>query len=347
MDFKLINIALITIIIYLIYQTGDLWLGVLSKFLTIFAPFFFAFVVAYTLYPILSFLQDRGIKKNIAILIILTTILSIITLIGYLIVPLLMNQITSLFSGIITFIKEVSTKYNLDLGAFQETLNTSFNEILSQLGEYISNSAIKLISISLNSISFILITFSVSIYILIDMDTIREELKKHLKKRSKRLFLYFTRLDHEMHNYLSGFLKITLITIFEYGITYACIGHPNAIVLGILAALGGLIPYFGGMIINVVAAITAFVISPKLFIRTVIAFLILSIVDGYIINPFVYGKTNKIHPLIVILAVFAGGALFGITGIITSLPLAIILLATYNYFKYDIKEVIDDIRKAK
>ena len=53
----------------------------------------------------------------------------------------------------------------------------------------------------------------------------------------------------------------------------------------------------------------------------------------------VYGKTNKVHPLVVITSVFAGGILFGIFGIIISLPLSILLIATIKFFKDDIIEI--------
>jgi predicted PurR-regulated permease PerM len=115
--------------------------------------------------------------------------------------------------------------------------------------------------------------------------------------------------------------------------------------LGCLAMIANLIPYFGGIINNIVAAVTAFVISPALFIRTLIVFAILSMVDGYVINPLVYGKTNKVHPIVVIMSVFIGGALFGIIGIIISLPTAIILITTFKYFKDDVKDKIEDIKE--
>ena len=128
---------------------------------------------------------------------------------------------------------------------------------------------------------------------------------------------------------------------------YAIIGHPDALMLGTLAGVSNLIPYFGGIITNIVAAITAFVISPELFIKTIIVFVVFSAIDGNVINPLVYGKTNKIHPLVVIISVFAGGILFGITGIIVSLPVAIILIATYKYFKSDISEFSKSKLKKK
>ena len=143
-------------------------------------------------------------------------------------------------------------------------------------------------------------------------------------------------LDDEMRKYIVGFMKIVIISFFEYTLTYTLIGHPNALMLGTLAALGNLIPYFGGIITNVIAAITAFVISPALFIKTCIIFILFSAVDGYIINPFVYGNSNKVHPLVVIISVFAGGILLGVLGIVISLPVAILVIATFKYFKKDI-----------
>ena len=82
-----------------------------------------------------------------------------------------------------------------------------------------------------------------------------------------------------------------------------------------------------------------------MFVKTVIAFFLLSMLDSYLIGPKVYGKTNNIHPLIVIIAVFAGGILFGIMGIVISLPVAIIILTTYRFFEKDIYDAISDKRK--
>ena len=171
------------------------------------------------------------------------------------------------------------------------------------------------------------------------MDKIRKFIKEYLSHKSKKIYNYVLTLDDEMRRYIVGFMKIVIISFFEYSLVYTLIGHPNALMLGTLAALGNLIPYFGGIITNIIAAITAFVISPALFIKTCIVFIIFSAVDGYIINPFVYGKTNKVHPLVVIISVFAGGILFGVLGIVISLPCAIIIITTFKYFKKDILKI--------
>lgn len=347
LDFKLINISLIVLIVYLMYRTGNLWIGVASKIWTIIMPFFFAFVLAYSLHPLVKALEKRKIPRGLAIFIVIAMVVGIIVFIGCLVAPIFINQLTSLFNSIMTFIKELSLDFDLNLGTIQDSLNNTFNDVISKIGADVSEGAINFIGSSISVLSTIFIGFSAAIYFLIDMDNIRNWIKKTLKKKSKKMFQYVGILDNEMKNYLSGFIKIIFISFFEYNLVFLIIGHPNALLLGTLAAFANLIPYFGGIMTNVIAAVTAFVINPLLFVRTIIAFLILSIIDGYLINPLVYGKTNKVHPIIVILSVFAGGILFGTIGIVISLPLAIILLATYKFFEDDISDKIEDIKEGK
>lgn len=346
-DFKLINLALIVLILFLLYQTGNLWMGFLNKTLSIIEPFLFAFIIAYALYPTVKWLQSKNIPKALSILIVVGTILFIFILVLSLAFPLLIEQSKSLFSGIIEFLKDLSKNYDLNIGGFTTSLSASFDTMIYNIGKYVSDGAINAIGASLGLFSVILISFSVMIYFLIDMEKIRYEVKMYLKRKNKRTFNYVKTLDHEMKKYLNGYVKVIIITLFEYTLAFTIIGHPNAMLLGLIATVGTLIPYFGGIFTNIIASITAFVISPGLFIRTVITFVILSSVDGYVINPTVYGKTNKVHPLIVISSVFVGGVLFGIKGIVISLPLAIMIIATYNFYKVEILDKIEELQEKK
>lgn len=347
LNYKLLNFLLLTGIVFLMYETGKLWMGVTNKFLSIIGPFLFAFAVSYALYPFLRYLESKKIPKSIAMFIVIGLVLGVLAITIGLIAPLLFEQLSSLFNSIIAFLKELSLDYDINIGPLQANLSEAFNDIIKSLSKYISDGAMNAIGVSLNAISMIVVGFSAAIYFLIDMKRIREGIKKFLKLRSNKAYRYVQLLDHEMTNYFDGFFKIVLITLFEYTITFYIIGHPNALLLGFLAAVATLIPYFGGIITNCIACITAFVISPALFIRTIIAFFILSNLDGYVINPFVYGKTNSVHPIIVILSVFAGGILGGVVGIIVSLPVAILIITTLKYFKTDIADKWEDIKDSK
>lgn len=347
LDYKLINFAIITLIVYLMYQTGNLWIGVFNKLVSIFLPFLFAFVIAYAMYPAVLYLQKKKVPKGLAIFLVVAAVLAIFVILGVLVVPLLFNQMTSLFNSITVFLKEISTKYDLNIGSFQQTLTDAFNDIIKDMGKYVSNGAINLIGVSVSVLANAAVAISAGVYFLIDMENIRKHVRKFLLNKSKRHYYYVKTLDIEMHNYLSGFIRIVGITLIEYTFAYYVIGHPNALLLGVLAAVANLIPYFGGIIANCVAAVTAFVTSPALFIRTLICFGVLSTIDGYVINPFVYGKTNKVNPVVSILAVFAGGILMGTFGVIASLPIAIILITTYKFFQEDISDRWEDLKTNK
>lgn len=347
LDFKLINVALIALIIYLLYATGNLWLGIINKAWKLILPFFLAFIVAYALYPFLKYLMNKKIPKSIAVTIVLFVVIGTFTIIILIVAPLLFDQIISLSNSLITFIKEFTRNTDWDLGNLTTTLTSAFNDIIKSAGKYATDGVTKAINVSMEYIATAIIAFSAAIYLLVDMDKIRKLTKKYLRKRSKKVYNYVKAVDGEMKNYLVGMLEIMIITVFEYSIAYMIIGHPNAILLGVLAMISGLIPYFGGMITNVVAAVTAFVISPALFIRTVITFVLLSFLDGYLIGPLVYGKTNNVHPLIVIMSVFVGGKLFGIIGIMMSFPVAVIIITTIKCFKEEIFGKIEEIKSKE
>ena len=344
-NFKLVNVTIIALIVFLLYQTGHLWIGLTNKLLQIILPFLFAFAFAYAVHPFLQKMIEKKVPKWLGITIIVFTILGLSTLVIYLIATVMISQLSSLFSGIIEFINSLGqTSFDFNLVGLETSLTDTFRTILTNLGTYVSDGAINIIDSSLGVISTIFIIFAAFIYFLIDMDKIREEIKFFFVKQSKKTFNYVKTLDDEMKNYLNGMVQITIISLVEYTLVYTIIGHPNAILLGFLAAIANLIPYFGGIVVNIIAAITAFVVSPGLLFRTVIAFVILSAVDSYVINPTVYGKTNSIHPLVTIMSLFAGGIIFGMLGVFISFPLAIIAVTTYKYYKDDITK---NIKKVK
>lgn len=346
-DFKLINLAIIVLIITLLYLSGGLWNAIIGKIFEIFFPFVIAFAIAYALYPLTLKLMKHKIPRKWSIFIVVAALAGIFIVVGTLAVPLLFDQLGSLFNGIIAFIKEMSMKYDIDFGPLQETLSGTFNDIIKKTGTWISDGALSAITVSISYISTLVIAVSAAIYFLCDMDKIRGTLKKYFKSKGKKTYNYVRLIDVSMNKYLDGFTKIVLISLVEYTIAFLVIGHPNALLLGCLAALGNLIPYFGGVLTNIIALITAFVVSPSLFVKALVVFVVLSLIDSYVINPYVYGKSADIEPILVIFSVFAGGLLFGIVGIIISLPMAIILIATYKYFQKDIEEKIDEIKERE
>lgn len=345
-NYKLVNIALVALIVFFVYRTGNLWTGIVGKIISIILPFLFAFGIAYALYPFLEKMIDKKVPKWLGVTIIITCILVLASVVIYLISTVMFGQLSSLFNNIIAFIKSLQDKnFDFNLAGFEANLEGTFKGILNSFGTYVSNGTINIINTSIGLVSKLFIVFAAFIYFLIDMQEIRLEIKEFFLKRKPKTYSYVKALDTQMRNFLSGLVQIIFITLIEYTLAYTIIGHPNAILLGFLAAVANLIPFFGGICVNIIASITAFVVSPSLLIRTIITFAILSSVDSYVINPTVYGKTNKIHPLFTIISISAGGAIFGLLGVFVSFPITIIVLTTYKYYKNDIAKNIKKVAK--
>ena len=347
LDFKLVNLALIVLIMFLIYRTGNLWIGIFDKVFAIVMPIIIAFALAYAVHPFLVKMQEKGLPKWLGVTIIVISLIGLAALIIYLISTVLVGQLSSLFNSIMQFISSLEkSNFDINVAGLESTLQDTFKTILSNLGTYVSDGAINLVNTSLALMSKLLIIFAVFIYLLIDMDKIRKEVKAFFKSKSQKTFNYVKTLDDDMKKYLNGLVQVMVITLIEYTLGYTIIGHPNAILLGFLACVANLIPYFGGIGVNIIAAITAFVVSPSLLVKTIIAFCVLSTLDSYVINPTVYGKTNKIHPLATIIALFASGILLGIKGVFISSPLAIMAIVTFKYYKEDIKNNIKKVKNS-
>ena len=341
---RLINILLITGIVYLLYLMRNLWGDVVVKILAIFKPFIIGFVLAYAFYPFLKFLQKK-LPKWLGIVIILLIVFGILAYIIINIIPVFTTELADLLSGLMEFLKDVDKKFNIDLTSLEDVLMKTFNKISKEFTDDIAVTGGKIINTSINLISNFIISLVAFIYLLIDMDKIREKIKKYFKLKSKKTYNLVKEIDMSCTAYFKGLFINVLIMFIEYTLLYRIIGHPNFLLLGIIAAFSPLIPYFGGIIMNVVAIITASVISTKLLILCLIICLIFPQIDGYLISPKIYGKTNKVPALVTIFAVFAGGVLGGFVGIIIALPIAIIIQTIYKNYDDEISRKISDLKE--
>ena len=338
LNYKLLNILIIALIIFLGLITFNYWGGILGKVIAILTPFLIGFAIAYALYPAVKKLEEKGVRKNIAVAVIVSLIALIIVGILWMTVHLFYDQLVTLSTVIGDVLTDFSDKFSVNLGDFKDTVNNIMNNAITGVGEYVSNGTINIVSKSIDVFTQAIIVAIVSIYFLIDMDKIRSKAKHFLQKGKKKQYELFKTMDKELGRYLSGLAIFMFIQFVEYSLLFFIVGHPNWLLLGLLACVTTVIPYFGGLFTNLVAVVLASVVSFPLFIATVIICLVFPNIDGYIISPKVYGKTNNISPLWTIFAVFAGGVLYGFAGIVIALPLYILLRCIFNFYKEDIEK---------
>ena len=110
------------------------------------------------------------------------------------------------------------------------------------------------------------------------------------------------------------------------GLGFYLIGVPNALSLGVIAGLGHLIPYFGP-IIGGVPAIIISIMNGDVSQIPLIILVVLGVytIDNGFVQPYVFGKSVDIHPIIIILLIISGSQLFGLIGMLLAVPLATVI----------------------
>lgn len=121
--------------------------------------------------------------------------------------------------------------------------------------------------------------------------------------------------------YLIGALAIGALAGISSWIFMAIVGIPYAAVLALLVALLDLIPQIGATIGAVLVSLVALVVSPMTAVASVIFFVAYQQLENWVIYPTVMRSAVKVSNLAAIVAVLVGGTLFGVVGIVLSVPI--------------------------
>lgn len=133
-------------------------------------------------------------------------------------------------------------------------------------------------------------------------------------------------VDHVLSGYIRGQLTDSLIMGILIGISVAIIGIDFPIIIGIIAGIANIIPYFGPIIGMIPAALMGLISdNPMKALYAVITLLILQQIDGAIIAPKIVGESVDVHPVAIVVALAVGGSLFGILGMLLAVPAAALL----------------------
>lgn len=313
LNFKLINFALIAIILFLFSKTITFIEDIFTILKNITLPIIISFVISYV---INTFSKMIKINKNISRIIIIILIIFILYIIFYFSIPILLNQIISLSFEIEYFFNNTNIDLSFLKNIFLKETDNIINSFLS----------FDLVSKSITTITNIIIIFVLSIFLTFKMDLIKEKIRLFLLSLKKdKLYNIIKNIDISLSNYLKGLGIIVIIEMIEYTCIYYLVDHPNFLLLGFLAGITTFIPYFGGLFTNIIALITSFCISKKLFIICLIIAIVVPIIDGYVIDPKIYEKTNRINPLKVIISLVICSNLFGVIGVLIAIPFYIIV----------------------
>jgi len=311
-NYILMNSTFFVLLFYLLSK-----LNIVSPLLNVLSLIFFSVILSYIIYPIYKVISKKLNNILSIVLIYLILLIFILFLIyGGVSSTNFIKCIIDLFENIFKFINMLNIKYNL---------NINIDLYLETIIAYIINNGIDIIKNIINYFSKFIFVIILSICILINIDYI----KIFISKLKHRELIY--NINDKLKNYLTANIKIILIQFIEYTSAFFIIGHPNYLLLGIFNSINNFIPYIGSFITNILAITTASVIDRKLLILTSIVSIILPNIDAYLITPKIHNDTNKLPKTLCITSIIIFGLLFGIFGIILSIPTLIIIIEVLKY----------------
>ena len=320
---------------------------------TILSPLFIGLLIAYLLNPMVNKLAKVGIKSHtIRAFITYLIFISIFLLLIFIIVPPIFAELYSLTQNLpegIQKLKIIITKFlaREDVKSFlvkcfsrkKEVLSSTNIEYIKKILSHIFKSSSTFIIFLKNIYNYIFYLFTtfflgllLGFYLLKDIHKLWFLIKVLIPNQYE---LRTLRILKKIDIALYGFLKGQLLVCFFIGVLtfigLTILGIKYAFLIGFIAGLANIIPYFGP-IIGATPAILQVIVTnypdfgTMIFSigKIILLFIIIQSIDGFFLSPRIIGEKAELHPVIVILSLVIGSS-FGIGGMIVAVPVAIIL----------------------
>lgn len=327
-----------------IYLLGAAW-AVIRHFSDLILLFFLAWLLAFILLPLVRLLEaGLGLPAVPAAIVVYLMLLFVIALSLFLVVPVLLAQMIQ-FGGLVPTYLSASPAaldaLNLQLEAFGLRDSVDTLGLVSRVGDQIQQLVSGVIQGSVailggiaSTIFAIVLTLVVSFYFVVDSEHIRREVEGLVPVRFREEWHEFAEI---INRTFGGFLRGTLIQAAIFGLGTGLImwgfGLDFAVLGGITAGILMIIPFFGpalGMLLPIlIGAFTPLPLIDLLFLALALVLLQIAVLN--VLSPNIMGRSVRLHPLLVLLALLVGIKEAGLVGAIFGIPIVAVLWTTAVY----------------
>ena len=343
--------VLLSVVLFDKFNLGNIILNVLS----VAAPLFIGFVVAWLLNPAVTFLNKKGAKRGLGSVFVFAMFLIVVFLIIKFMLPMLYKQINefieiipSLFLQVTNFIHENFLKLNatgFDFTGVESKIYDTIENFGADLTTKLPSLIIGGVSSVISSVWALLLGFIVGFYLLIDFDGMKKIFNIVPKKYKNTFRKLMYDLDSTCKDFVQGTLLISFVVFVITSILFAIIGLPSPMLFGLICGITNIIPYIGPWVGGAIAAIVGFTVSPLVGILTIVIAFVSQQIDGIILQPLIMGKTMKLHPVTIMIGLLVFGYFFGMLGMIIATPTIACMKIIIMYIndKYKLKDKIVNV----
>lgn len=314
---------------------GILAVGALAyHFRGVLVPFILAWILAYVLLPLVEWLEARGMSRTAAIILLYLVGAGVVMVATLYLLPGFVQEAerltdilpsyTRLGQHMLRAAQEDVDRFGLPASvrlAMLETIGEWEDRLVYWAGTAVER-AVALASFLIR----LAIAPVLAFYLLRDWRYMGRRFWSWIPPGNREAAQRLAgRLDHVLSGFIRGQLLVAAVVGVMVGITAQLLGLKFSFLLGLIAGLAEIIPYFGPFIGAVPALLVAGLDSARSMVLMLVALVLIQQLESTILSPVIIGKRVGLHPLAVILALLAGGRLAGITGLLLAVPTAGIL----------------------
>jgi predicted PurR-regulated permease PerM len=314
------------------------WLLVQAR--GVLAPFLLALLLAYVLEPLVVSLVRVGLARRWAILLLYAIGGTFVFLFFWFVVPSLADEVTRFSEQAPDVIGRWQAGAEALLSRYRQSAS------LLGLGEALDRAVARfeagvlrqadgllatLLSVPRGLVAAVLAPL-LAYYVLRDLDVIRRRVLGAVPLRLRpEVIVLGERLDRVVGGFIRGQLTVAAIVGVLVALACALLGLRYPVLIGVIAGVADIVPYFGPVIGAIPAIAAGLAISPMRALQVAVALLLIQQLENSVIAPVLLGGRVGLHPLFVVLAVLAGGHFGGIVGMLVAVPLLGVLRVLVNF----------------
>ncbi len=309
----------------------------LYVFSSILLPFVVGMTLAYFLDPVADRLERLGLSRMIATLVILITFIVLFVLALMIFVPILVSQFSDFavrLPGYVARLQELVASQNAEwiktvMGVDSSVIKNGLGSLLTQGAGFLTTLLQSIWSSSKTLIDIgglLVVTPVVAFYTLYDWDNMVAKVDSWIPRdHVTTVREIFTDINTAIAGFVRGQGTLCIILGLLYAAGLTIVGLNFALLIGLFAGLISFIPYVGslvGLVLALGVAIVQFWPDWIMVGAVALVFVIGQFIEGNILQPKLVGESVGLHPVWLMFALFAFGALFGFVGLMVAVPAA-------------------------
>ena len=255
--------------------------------------------------------------------------------------PSFLNMLSGTTDGVSKYAKLVTNSQDPLTNMFN-----SFSNAITNILDNVQKSAldslrsvvVKLYGLVTSTLKIVLVLIF-SFYFSIGKEKYLKSFKKSIPNKYREDVNYLAvRINTSLQQFIRGRLLLALFVGFLTMIYLLILRVDFAIVIGMITCIADIIPYIGPFLGFVPAVLFAFMDAPLKALWVSILFIIIQWAENNILAPKLIGDSTGLNPLAVLISIIIGGGIFGIWGMVVSVPLVSIILILLDFFKLKYNE---------